>query len=101
LGLHNNGFTGIDQPNTYSRGSKMTTQKQMTEKELDQVSGGPHIRDFSGRPGVIEKRNSSAGVLDGLCFPIWGGKFAVGQTGFDVGPIGRRVSATDNDHKDW
>ena len=36
----------------------MTTQKQMTEKELDQVSGGPHIRDFNGRTGVIEKRNN-------------------------------------------
>ncbi|MBT3770124.1 MAG: bacteriocin, partial [Acidiferrobacteraceae bacterium] len=27
---------------TYSRRLKMTKQKQMTEKELDQVSGGPH-----------------------------------------------------------
>ena len=26
----------------------MTKQKQMTEKELDQVSGGPHIRNFNG-----------------------------------------------------
>ena len=58
LGLHNNGFTGIDQPNTYSRGLKMTKQKQMTEKELDQVSGGPHIRDFNGRLGVIETGNN-------------------------------------------
>ncbi len=24
----------------------MTKQKQMTEKELDQVSGGPHIRNY-------------------------------------------------------
>ena len=24
----------------------MTTQKQMTEKELDQVAGGPHIRNY-------------------------------------------------------
>ena len=24
----------------------MTTQKQMTEKELEQVSGGPHIRNY-------------------------------------------------------
>jgi bacteriocin-like protein len=31
---------------------------QMTEKELDQVSGGPHIRNFNGRTGVIEKRNN-------------------------------------------
>jgi bacteriocin-like protein len=51
--LHNNGFTGIDQPNIYSRGLKMTKQKQMTEKELDQVSGGPHIRNFNGRTGVM------------------------------------------------
>ena len=36
----------------------MTTQKQMTEKELDQVSGGPHIRDFNGRTGVIGNRAS-------------------------------------------
>jgi len=36
----------------------MTTQKQMTEKELDQISGGPHYKDFSGRTGVIEKRNN-------------------------------------------
>ena len=44
----------------------MTKQKQMTEKELDQVSGGPHIRNFNvtcygcldSRSGVIEKRNS-------------------------------------------
>ena len=44
----------------------MTKQKQMTEKELDQVSGGPHIRNFNGicygcwddRPGIIEKRNN-------------------------------------------
>ena len=52
LVLHNNGFTGIDQPNTYSRGLKMTKQKQMTEKELDQVAGGTitvnagHLRRF-------------------------------------------------------
>ena len=26
----------------------MTKQKQMTEKELDQVSGGPHYKDFNG-----------------------------------------------------
>jgi hypothetical protein len=32
--LHNNGCTGVDQPNTYSRGLKMAKQKQMTEKEL-------------------------------------------------------------------
>ena len=31
---------------------------QMTEKELEQVSGGPHIRNFNGRTGVIEKRNN-------------------------------------------
>ena len=31
---------------------------QMTEKELDQVSGGPHYKDFNGRTGVIEKRNN-------------------------------------------
>ena len=36
----------------------MTTQKQMTEKELDQVSGGPHIKDFNGRLGVIGNRAS-------------------------------------------
>ena len=36
----------------------MTKQKQMTEKELDQVSGGPHIRNFNGRTGVIEERNN-------------------------------------------
>jgi hypothetical protein len=35
-GLHNNGFTGINQPNTYSRRLKMTKQKQMTERELTQ-----------------------------------------------------------------
>jgi bacteriocin-like protein len=40
LVLHNNGFTGIDQPNKRSRRLKMTKQKQMTEKELDQVNGG-------------------------------------------------------------
>jgi bacteriocin-like protein len=56
--LHNNGFTGIDQPNIYSRGLKMTKQKPMTEKELDQISGGPHYTDFNGRPGVIGKRES-------------------------------------------
>jgi bacteriocin-like protein len=56
--LHNNGFTGIDQPNTYSRRLKMIKQKQMTEQELDQVSGGPHYSDFNGRTGVIEKRNN-------------------------------------------
>ncbi len=33
-------------------------KKQMTEKELEQVSGGPHIRNFNGRTGVIEKRNN-------------------------------------------
>jgi|TARA_B110000263_G_scaffold244566_1_gene252781 uncharacterized protein len=38
LVLHNNGLTGIDQPNTYSRRLKMTTQKQMTEQELDWYS---------------------------------------------------------------
>ncbi len=31
----------------------MTKQKQMTEKELDQVSGGPHIKNFNGRLGVM------------------------------------------------
>jgi len=31
----------------------MTTQKQMTKKELDQVSGGPHYSDFNGRTGVM------------------------------------------------
>ena len=31
----------------------MTKQKQMTEKELEQVSGGPHIRNFNGRTGVM------------------------------------------------
>jgi hypothetical protein len=36
LGLHNNGCTGIDQPNTYSRRFKMTKQKQMTERKLPQ-----------------------------------------------------------------
>ena len=36
----------------------MTKQKQMTEKELDQVSGGPHIRNFNGRLGVIETGNN-------------------------------------------
>jgi bacteriocin-like protein len=56
----------------------MTKQKQMTEKELDQVSGGPHIRNFNGRLGVIEKRNNSV-----------------------VNPIGKPLSATDKDHKDW
>jgi len=35
----------------------MTKQKQMTEKELDQVSGGPHYSDFNGRTGVMEKRS--------------------------------------------
>ena len=38
----------------------MTKQKKMTEKELEQVSGGPYIRNFNGSPGVIEKRNNSA-----------------------------------------
>jgi hypothetical protein len=44
--LHNNGFTGIDQPNTYSRRLEMTKQKQMADKvelsdeELDGVAGG-------------------------------------------------------------
>jgi bacteriocin-like protein len=56
--LHNNGCTGIDQPNNYSRRLKMTKHKQMTQKELDQVSGGPHYSDFNGRPGVIGKRAS-------------------------------------------
>ena len=56
VALINNGFTGIDQPNIYSRGLKMTKQKQMTEKELDQISGGPHYTDFNGRPGVMGKR---------------------------------------------
>ena len=36
----------------------MTAQKQMTEKELDKISGGPHYSDFNGRPGVIGKRES-------------------------------------------
>ena len=36
----------------------MTKQKQMTENELDQVSGGPHIRNFNGRTGVIGNRAS-------------------------------------------
>jgi|TARA_B110000438_G_C15224647_1_gene398751 bacteriocin-like protein len=58
--LHNNDLTGIDQLNPYSRRLKMTKQKKMTEKELEQVSGGPYIRNFNGSPGVIEKRNNSA-----------------------------------------
>jgi bacteriocin-like protein len=36
----------------------MAKQKQMTEKELDRVSGGPHIRNFNGRTGVIGNRAS-------------------------------------------
>ena len=40
----------------------MTKQKQMTEKELDQVSGGPHIRNFNGRTGVIGNR-ASRGII--------------------------------------
>ena len=31
----------------------MTKQEQMTEQELDQISGGPHYSDFNGRPGVM------------------------------------------------
>ncbi len=40
----------------------MIKQKQMTKKELDQVSGGPHYSDFSGRPSVIGKR-ASRGII--------------------------------------
>jgi bacteriocin-like protein len=61
LGLHNNGFTGIDQPNTYSRRLKMTKQKQMTEKELDQVSGGI-LGQANGMLPKQGKRMSRKGV---------------------------------------
>tara|TARA_B100000809_G_C14765586_1_gene397463 strand:- start:197 stop:445 length:249 start_codon:yes stop_codon:yes gene_type:complete len=82
LVLHNNGFTGIDKPNTYSREFKMTKQKQMTEKELDQVSGGAGwwadgIRGKGRDVGPIGHINSI------------------------VNPIGKPLSATDRDHKDW
>jgi bacteriocin-like protein len=70
LVLHNNGFTGIDQPNQYSRGLKMTKQKQMTKKELDQVSGGPHYKDFYSRLSVkrneVERRTGA-----GVTIPYW------------------------------
>ena len=57
----------------------MTKQKQMTEKELDQISGGPHYKDFNGRTGVIEKRNNiQEACANGTFF-----------RGFNFGPVGR------------
>ena len=49
----------------------MIKQKQMTDKELDQVSGGPHIRNFNGRTGVIEKRiNLQEACANGSFFKV-------------------------------
>ena len=77
--LHNNGCTGIDQPNIYLRGLKMTKQKQMTERELtrnvelsdeelDGMAGGWRIRstlrraeDFSKSMLIINRILGMAG----------------------------------------
>jgi len=36
----------------------MTKAKHMTQKELDQISGGPHIRNYDGKPAVMGKQAS-------------------------------------------
>jgi len=44
----------------------MKDNTQLTEQELDDISGGPHIRNFNGRTGVIEKRNNlQEGIANG------------------------------------
>ena len=63
LVLHNNGCTGIDQPNTYSRRLKMTKQKQMTEKELDQVSGG--LITIFTNSASFKQKGTKAEILTG------------------------------------
>ena len=32
----------------------MKENKEMTEQELDGISGGPHYTDFSGRVGIMQ-----------------------------------------------
>ena len=37
----------------YTGDIRMKENTQLTEQELDDISGGPHIRNFNGRTGVM------------------------------------------------
>ena len=53
----------------------MKDNTQLTEQELDDISGGPHIRNFNGRTGVIEKRNNlQEGIANGTFFKSKAGR---------------------------
>jgi bacteriocin-like protein len=79
LVLHNNGCTGIDQMNIYSRRLKMTKQKQMTQKELDQVSGGPNRRPYDHQhsflPGPFNTHNCNRKYTNSNGASIGAGKW--------------------------
>ena len=68
----------------------MTQQKQMTDKELDQVSGGSAFVKL----GDLRGRQASRHIIHPQFLQIVHPELAQSKNG-------KPFSATDNDHKDW
>ena len=71
----------------------MIKQKQMTDKDLDQVAGGilgqANGLNMPKQGGRRKRNNIQESCANGSFFRS------------KVSPIGKSLSATDNDHKDW